>query len=103
MASFHGLGSTAPRLEPLRGGSLPFTTKFPETPGAHFINLGSLKAESTLEPPSGFEHGTPGLRIQGLIVMKFKVRYRIILFLGIRLLLMVKATCMQGIDNKNKL
>ena len=22
------------------------------------------KAESTLEPPSGFEHGTPGLRIQ---------------------------------------
>ena len=24
------------------------------------------KAESTLEPPSGFEHGTPGLGIQGL-------------------------------------
>ena len=24
------------------------------------------KAESTLEPPSGFEHGTPGLRIQHL-------------------------------------
>ena len=24
------------------------------------------KAESTLEPPSGFEHGTPGLEIQHL-------------------------------------
>ena len=24
------------------------------------------KAESTLEPPSGFEHGTPGLGIQHL-------------------------------------
>ena len=24
------------------------------------------KAESTLEPPSGFEHGTPGLEIQRL-------------------------------------
>ena len=24
------------------------------------------KAESTLEPPSSFEHGTPGLRIQRL-------------------------------------
>ena len=25
-----------------------------------------LKAESNLKPPSGFEHGTPGLRIQRL-------------------------------------
>ena len=30
MAPFHGWGSTASRLEPLRGGSLLFTTKFPE-------------------------------------------------------------------------
>ena len=29
MAPFHGWGSTASRLEPLRGGSLLFTTKFP--------------------------------------------------------------------------
>ena len=28
--------------------------------------LEGLKAESTLEPPSGFEHGTPGLAIQHL-------------------------------------
>ena len=33
MAPFYGWGSTASRLEPLRGGSLLFTTKFPETPG----------------------------------------------------------------------
>ena len=34
---------TASRLEPLRGGSLFFTTKFPETPGTHFIDLGRMK------------------------------------------------------------
>ena len=32
MAPFYGWGSTASRLEPLRGGSLLFTTKFPEIP-----------------------------------------------------------------------
>ena len=32
MAPFYGWGSTASRLEPLQGGSLLFTTKFPETP-----------------------------------------------------------------------
>ena len=39
MAPFYGWGSTASRLEPLQGGSLLFTTKFPEIPGTHFINL----------------------------------------------------------------
>ena len=43
MASFYGWGSTASRLEPFRGVSLPFTTKFPEIPGTHFINLGRMK------------------------------------------------------------
>ena len=33
MAPFYGWGSTASRLEPLRGGSLLFTTKFPEISG----------------------------------------------------------------------
>ena len=33
MAPFYGWSSTASRLEPLRGGSLLFTTKFPEIPG----------------------------------------------------------------------
>ena len=59
MAHFYGWASTASGLVPLRGGSLLFTTKFPEIPGTHSINLGRIKkAESTLEPPSGFEHGT---------------------------------------------
>ena len=43
MAPFYGCGSTASRLEPLQGGSLLFTTKFPEIPGTHFIDLGRIK------------------------------------------------------------
>ena len=50
--------------EPLQGSSLLFTTKFPDIPGTHLIDLGRMK--STLEPPSDFDHGTPGLRIQHL-------------------------------------
>ena len=37
MAPFYGWGSTASRLEPLRGGSLLFTTKFPEIPGTQTV------------------------------------------------------------------
>ena len=33
---FYGWGSTASRLEPHQGGSLLFTTKFPEIPGTLF-------------------------------------------------------------------
>ena len=43
MAHFYGWGLTALRLEPLRGGSLLFTTKLPEIPGTHFINLRRMK------------------------------------------------------------
>ena len=39
IAPFYGWGSAASRLERLRRGSLLFTTKFPEIPGTHFINL----------------------------------------------------------------
>ena len=35
MAPFYGWGSTTSRLQPLRGGSLLFTTQFPEIPGSH--------------------------------------------------------------------
>ena len=42
MAPFYGWGSTASRLEQLRG-SLLFTTKSSEIPGTHFINLGRMK------------------------------------------------------------
>ena len=44
MASFYGWSSTASRLEPSRGGSLPFTNKFPEIPGTHFIDHGRMKS-----------------------------------------------------------
>ena len=43
MAPFYGWGSAASRLEPCQGGSLLFTTKFPEIPGTHFIHLGRMK------------------------------------------------------------
>ena len=43
MVLFYGWVSTASRLEPLRGGSLLFTTKFPEFPGTHFTDLGRMK------------------------------------------------------------
>ena len=44
MAPFYGSGSTTAKLEPLRGGSLLFTTKFPESPGPHFIDLRRMKS-----------------------------------------------------------
>ena len=43
MVPFYGCGSTASRLQPLRGDRLLFTTKFPEVPGTHFIDLGRMK------------------------------------------------------------
>ena len=43
MAPFYGWGSTASRLQPLRGGSLLFIIQFPEIPGTHFIDLGRMK------------------------------------------------------------
>ena len=46
---FYGWGSTVSRLETLRGGSLLFTTKFPEIPSTHFIDLGRMKNRVDLE------------------------------------------------------
>ena len=43
MSACYGWGSAASRAEPLQGGSLLFTTKFPEIPGTHFIDLGRMK------------------------------------------------------------
>ena len=42
-APFCEWGSTDSRLEPQPGGSLLFTTKIPEIPGTHFIDLGRMK------------------------------------------------------------
>ena len=55
MDPFYGWGSTASRLQPLRGVSLLFTIQFPE-----------IQTELTLEPPIGFEQGTLRLGIQRL-------------------------------------
>ena len=43
MTPFYGWGSTPSRPEPLRGGSLLFTTKFPEISDTHFTDLGWMK------------------------------------------------------------
>ena len=43
MSPFYGWGSTASRLDLLRGGSLLSTTKFPEIPGTHFMDLERIK------------------------------------------------------------
>ena len=42
MAPFFFFGSTASRLESLRGGSLFFTNKFSEIPRTHFVDLGRI-------------------------------------------------------------
>ena len=52
--------------EPLRGGSLRFTTKFQKFLVLTWLISQGWKAKSTLEPPSGFQHETPGLGIQRL-------------------------------------
>ena len=43
MAPFYGWGLAASKLKSLRGTNLFFTTKFPEIPGTHFIDLGRMK------------------------------------------------------------
>ena len=48
MAPFYGWVSTASRLEPLRGGSLLYNTKFPEIVRTHFINLRRMKGRVDL-------------------------------------------------------
>ena len=48
MASFYGWGSTALRLQALRGGSLLITIQFPDIPGTHFIDLGRMKGRVNL-------------------------------------------------------
>ena len=48
MVPFYGWGSTASSLEPLWGGSLLFTIKFPEIPVTHFMDLGRMKGWDNL-------------------------------------------------------
>ena len=55
MAHFYGWDSIAWRLEPVRGGSLLFTTKFPETLiDTHLIDLGRMNVSVDLGAPQWF-------------------------------------------------
>ena len=45
---YYGLGLTASRLQPIRGGSLLFTIQFPEIPGTNFIDLGRMEGRADL-------------------------------------------------------
>ena len=60
------MGSTASRLEPLRGGSFLLTSKFSGMPGTQFIDLGKIKGWVDLRATQWFENGTLGLGIQCL-------------------------------------
>ena len=63
MTPFHDWDLTAQRLQ-IRRGSLLFTTKLSEIPGAHLINLRRMKDSVDLEATQWFWTGTPGLLIQ---------------------------------------
>ena len=80
MASFYGWGSTASRLEPLRGGSLLFTTKSPEyilllavSPelysiikcAASFLVMGWGLGEGEIEPATNFLKSGGGESLSG--------------------------------------
>ena len=54
MAPFYGWGSTASRLQPLRGGSLLFNSMFPEISGTHFTDHGGMKGSVGLEATQWF-------------------------------------------------
>ena len=51
---------------PTKRRQLLFTTKFPEIPGTHLIDLGRMKGCFDLGVTRSFEHRTPGLGIQCL-------------------------------------
>ena len=68
MAPFNGWGSTASRLRNHFKEADYFLPSSPQKSLVLILSIisGGWKAESTLEPPSGFERGTPGLGIQHL-------------------------------------
>ena len=67
MAPFYGWCSTASRLQSHYKEAVYFIPlSSEEFLVLLWLTLRGWKTESTLEPPSGFEHRTPGLRIQCL-------------------------------------
>ena len=62
MAPFYRWGSTASRLESLWGGSLLFSTKFPEISGTHFTDLRRMKRWVNLGATQWFWTRDPWIR-----------------------------------------
>ena len=54
MTPFYGWSSTVPMLDPLQGDSSLFTTKIPEIPPTHFIELRRIKDLVYLRAPQWF-------------------------------------------------
>ena len=50
--------------EPLQGGSLFFTTKFPDIPGTHLVDLGRMKGWVDIGATQWLGNGIPEWRIQ---------------------------------------
>ena len=79
MVPFYGWGSTASRLEALQGGSLLFTTKFPEIPGIqdplenYFVRQRSMDRQ----------RDNPNLRSLGSKLTQYAVQKLLDLFLAI--------------------
>ena len=70
-APFYGWGSTVSRLHSHYEETVHFLPLGPQ--GFRVLNWETLegwKAELTLEPPSGFEPGTPGLEIQHFLTAR---------------------------------
>ena len=76
MAPFYGWGSTALRLQPLQGGSLPFTTKSPEIPGTHFIDLGKMKGWVDFGATRWLNN------VIASSIFKFGISFLLLLFIG---------------------
>ena len=67
MNSFYGSNSTVPRLQKHYEETVYFLQVSPEEFQVLILStLERWKTKLTLEPPSGFELGTPGLEIQYL-------------------------------------
>ena len=79
MVPFCGWGSTASRLEALQGGSLLFTTKFPEIPGTqnplenYFVRQRSMDRQ----------RANPNLRSLGSKLTQYAIQKLLDLFLAI--------------------
>ena len=74
-ALFYGWGSTALSLEPLGGGSLLFTNKFPEISDTNFLDLGRMKAWFSLGATQWFWTWDPWIvnLISTRLLLKFYI------------------------------